>query len=192
MSQGKKPFYIPKKQLVAMVERLQHGESGAKEETIGVFRDKIFGHIVKRIDNPNVDSIALAEELTDKVFDEIFDNIYKLRKPEAFVTWCNRIVENKVKSHFREYRKRVAAEYEFGVGVLSMHGEPNNDDSIVKGWLDQIPVKQANAVRMHHLEGLSVKAIAQSENVSVGTIKSRLFYGRKALEKIILTKEEKK
>lgn len=44
-----------------------------------------------------------------------------------------------------------------------------------------LPFEQRSALLMYHVEGLTLEEIAEAEGVAVGTVKSRLFRGRRAL-----------
>ncbi len=51
--------------------------------------------------------------------------------------------------------------------------------------LQQLPDKQREVVILRDIEGHSYKKIASFTGVSIGTVRSRLFYGRQKLKKII-------
>jgi RNA polymerase sigma-70 factor (ECF subfamily) len=51
--------------------------------------------------------------------------------------------------------------------------------------LGTLPLEQRAAVLLYHVEGLTLEEIAGSEGVAVGTVKSRLFRGRKALAEVL-------
>ena len=55
----------------------------------------------------------------------------------------------------------------------------------VEAALEKLPVGQRRAVVLHHIEGLSLEAVARLEDVAVGTVKSRLHRGRARLARLL-------
>ena len=53
---------------------------------------------------------------------------------------------------------------------------------LIRQGLQALPQDQREAFVLHYYEGLSLKEIAQAVDSNEGTVKSRLFYGRKALQ----------
>ena len=95
-------FYIPSSQLVPMVQRLQRGEKKVEDEIYGVFYAKIYGQVYKKINDHDETS-----KLVDDVFVEIQKKISLLKKPTAFVSWCNQIANAKAIDRYREiYREK--------------------------------------------------------------------------------------
>ena len=180
MAGNKKRFYIETQTLITMVERLQRGEPGADTDIYIAFRDKIYGHIVKR-----AESTEIADELIDEVFTEIFNTIRKLKNPEAFVTWCNRITEHQIAGYFRKKRSLIAAEAKNKKEQVTSCTLVTDNETIAAEMLGFIKEKHARVIRMHVIERIPVKKIALMEGVPEGTIKSRLHYGRKALKKAL-------
>ena len=97
-----KEFYIETDELVAMVLRLQRGETVVEDEIYKVFRRKVHGQIHKKVND-----FADAKSIMHDVFIEIGKKIGLLRKPEAFVTWCNRIVNAKCNAYLRKKYREI-------------------------------------------------------------------------------------
>lgn len=180
MDSKKKSFYIPKKQLIAMVVNLQNKEPDAETVIFNAFRDKIYGHLVKRARD-----IEIADELLSKVFMEIFDSVHQLREPAAFVAWTNRIVENQVAEYFRDYRREIELEEKL-IEEQRLAATLKAEEIIVSQYLQKLPPKQARVLRLHLVDQYLIKDIAVMEGIPVGTVKSRLYYGRKALKELMI------
>ena len=60
-----------------------------------------------------------------------------------------------------------------------------DDAEQVHHALDQLPLPQREAVTLYFLQDLSIDEIARVLDVPVGTVKSRLHYGKQAIRKII-------
>jgi RNA polymerase sigma-70 factor (ECF subfamily) len=57
--------------------------------------------------------------------------------------------------------------------------------------IDGLPTNQRVVIILHYLEGLSLKEIAYVTDVPEGTVKSRLYYARESLRKVILDRERR-
>lgn len=180
MTKKKSSFYIEQKTLIAMVESLQRKDPDAEAAIYNTFRDKIYGHIMKLTKEED-----LTEELVADVFSEIYRTIHKLKNPAAFVTWCNRIVEHRVAAHYRKIRRMIAAEEKLARERPT--AEITQDDNIYMAeLLAQLPPKKARIMNLYLVEKLPISQIALMEGIPEGTVKSRLFYGRKALKEILV------
>jgi RNA polymerase sigma-70 factor (ECF subfamily) len=63
--------------------------------------------------------------------------------------------------------------------------EPKNEESIKKALLkaiNELPIEQQQAIRLFYVEEYSLKEIGDLLNISVGTVKSRLFHAREKLK----------
>ena len=95
-----KKFFIETETLVAMVLHFQRGEKTLEDEIFETFRPKIYGRIFKRIKDHEI-----ASEIMNAVFMKINESIHTLNTPEAFVSWCDTIVDNSCKEFFREKKR---------------------------------------------------------------------------------------
>lgn len=184
MVERKTKFYIPKDQLVAMVIRLQNKEPDVETEIYNTFHDKIYGHLVKRTRDTEI-----ADELISEVFVEIFKTVHKLRKPEAFVSWTNQIVEHQVAAYFREYRREEAKEKKLAE-QQRLAAQTYVEEMHIAQLLKQLPPKQARVMHLHLIDKYLIKDIADMEGIPEGTVKSRLYYGRKALKELLIDRTD--
>jgi RNA polymerase sigma-70 factor (ECF subfamily) len=51
--------------------------------------------------------------------------------------------------------------------------------------IEQLPLPQRSALLLHFVEDFSLEEIAGITSVSLGTVKSRLYYGKKALRTML-------
>ena len=57
--------------------------------------------------------------------------------------------------------------------------------------LNQLPLPQRSVLLLHFIEDFSLEEIARITDTPLGTVKSRLFYAKRALRKLILENEDK-
>lgn len=185
-------------ELVRLVQALQNGESEAAGQLYDAFQPDIYYFIKKTVQDP-----TLAEDLTQDTFMEILQTIDKLQEPAAFVTWSRQIAYHRCTAHFRKRTELLADESEDGYSVFDTIEEDRTeflpDEALDKAELqktihemiDALSEEQRSAIMMRYFDEMSVKEIAAVQGVSEGTVKSRLNYGRKAIQESVETYEKK-
>lgn len=111
----------------------------------------------------------------------VYQQIGKLKKPDAFYSWCKTILVNCCKSIIRKRSKVVSLEE--GEDLLVDAGLDNNESFIdVILHLNNLKEEQQEAIKLKYLIGMDYESIASLTNVPVGTVKSRIFNGLKKLK----------
>ena len=189
---------MEKEKLVSLVVAVQQGEEQAATELYNAFHKELYYYICKTADDS-----ALAEDLLQETFIEIFQTIGQLNEPAAFVSWSRQIAYHRCTAYFRKRRELLADEDEDGNSVFDNVQEERAefipDEALDKEDLKQtihamiatLPMEQRSALLLRYFDELSVKEIADIQGVSEGTVKSRLNYGRKAIQKSVEDYEKK-
>lgn len=132
-----------------------------------------------------------AEDFVHDIFAKI------IRKPELFdpsrkfKTWVFSVANNMCKNEYKkqEVRKNTKKGLD---GLYSLRDTSINVMSQVQDsqfktefeiCLDALDIKHSEVFKLRHIDGLSIKEIAEVLGISDGTVKSRLFYATKYLAK---------
>lgn len=189
---------MEKEKIITLVRAVQQGDEQAATDLYNAVHKDLYYHILKTVNDP-----ALAEDLLQDTFIEIFQTIGQLNEPAAFVAWSKQIAYHKCTAYFRKRREILADEDEDGYSVFDTVEEDRAefipDEALDKEDLKQtihamiaeLPPEQRSALLMRYFDELSVKEIAEIQGVSEGTVKSRLNYGRRALQKSVEDYEKK-
>ena len=189
---------MEKEKLISLVCAVQQGESEAATNLYNAFHQDLYYHISKTVNDP-----ALAEDLLQDTFIEIFQTIDQLNEPAAFVTWSKQIAYHRCTAYFRKRREILADEDEDGYSVFDTIEEDRAefipDEALDKedlkqtihAMIAQLPPEQRSALLMRYFDEISVEEIAKIQGVSEGTVKSRLNYGRKAIKRAVEDYEKK-
>lgn len=175
--------FLPTLDEISLVDRCRRQEAEAYDEFVNRFKCTIY-RIALRI----LKDQSAAEDAVQETLINVFRSIGRFRGEAKISTWLNRIATNVCLEILRRGKKQKEDSFEELKNALEdslLHNEsPFNAvyqqelGSRLRSLLGRVSEKQREIVRMHDLEGLTIKEIAESLAISEGTVKSRLFYGR--------------
>jgi RNA polymerase sigma-70 factor, ECF subfamily len=173
-----------------LMERIQAREEGAFSELFDRFGNKIFRTALRMLKEEQSAQDALQE-----TFLNVFRAARHFRGDSKVGTWINRIAINVCLEMIRKNRRhdqRLDEDISENATLPDEQGM-NPFDTIeqaeigyrVQRALARLGRKHRPVVRMHDLEGYTIREIAEKLGVAEGTIKSRLFYGREELKRLL-------
>ena len=136
----------------------------------------------------------------EKAEDFVHDLFAKIiRKPDAFdtkrsfKTWVYTIACNMCKNEYKkqEVRKNTSIGFDQHYNIsdektnLIKEIEFNQFGEAFSEKLNELDTKHKEVFTLRHVEGLSIKEIAQIVQINEGTVKSRIFYATKQLAKLL-------
>jgi RNA polymerase sigma-70 factor (ECF subfamily) len=174
-----------------LIEKLKMADNGAFQELFGRFGQRIFRTAMR---------ILREEESAKDAVQETMINIHRaadtFRGEARLGTWINRITVNVCLEMIRKNRKhanRIEEDIsEYPSLKVSDEHDPYRETLRVEARrrlrkaLGRLSRKHRLVVRMHDVEGFTIREIAEQVGVAEGTIKSRLFYGREELKRQLL------
>jgi RNA polymerase sigma-70 factor, ECF subfamily len=175
-----------------LVKRVQQGDKRAYDLLVLKYQHKIFGLISRYIrDHSEIQDVA------QEAFIKAYRALPNFRGDSAFYTWLYRIAINTAKNHLVSRGRRPPsadidvedAEYFEGDSPLKDIENPENAlfGSELKAVLDRaiqaLPGDLRTALTLRELEDLSYEDIADVMGCPVGTVRSRIFRAREAVDK---------
>jgi RNA polymerase sigma-70 factor, ECF subfamily len=145
-----------------------------------------------------------ALDVSQEVFLTIFRKMDTFRGESSLKTWIYCITVHRAANRFRWWnrlRRRGTVSLEEHLSKAPDHelfynltsGIQNPEDALlmqeereeIERLLLQLPLQQRIAVLMRDIEGLSYEEIAESMEISLGTVKSRIARGREMLKRLM-------
>ena len=166
---------------------ISKGDKRAFDELYGRYSGPLMGYFTRMLWKDR----EKAEDFTHDLFAKI------IRKPELFdpsrkfKTWAFSVANNMCKNEYKkqEVRKNTSngLDHSFAVSdqnanVLGEVHESQFKNEFLNS-LEDLDQKHSEVFKLRHIEGLSIKEIAEILEISDGTVKSRLFYATKYLAK---------
>lgn len=178
-----------------LVQRVREGDSAAFQEIMRLYRDRIFARVFQLLRNHED-----AEEVTQDAFVRAHRGLDNFRGDASFSTWLFQIATNLAHNRYwywfrRKRDQSLSLDQSFtesGEGTL-VDVLPAEDEAphaiyatqeIVERVEDALPRLAAKHREILHLrlkENLSYEEIAQTLEISVGTVKSRIARARESL-----------
>jgi RNA polymerase sigma-70 factor (ECF subfamily) len=175
----------------ALVEQLRRADAGAVEALVGAYGDRVYRLAIRITGNPSD-----AEEVVQDTLWTVSRKIDTFRGAAAFGSWVYRITANAAYQKMRGRRsKRSEVSWE-DLGPTfddeGRHVEATVDwsrrlkdpaietelKSVLSTAIDELPMDHRTAFLLHDVEGLSNPEIAETLDVKLGTVKSRVHRAR--------------
>ncbi|MDH4165598.1 MAG: RNA polymerase sigma factor RpoE [Gammaproteobacteria bacterium] len=177
-----------------LVRRAQQNERGAFDLLVLKYQHKVIKLVARLLRDP-----AEAEDVAQEAFVKAYRALGSFRGDSAFYTWLYRIAVNTARNSIAS-RQRRPLDYE----VELSESEQNNvasrlkhDDTpeatvlseeirqTVNEAIGQLPEDLRTAIVLREIEGLSYEEIATAMDCPVGTVRSRIFRAREAIDRAL-------
>jgi RNA polymerase sigma-70 factor (ECF subfamily) len=178
----------------ALVERVQKGDKTAFDVLVVKYQNKIIQLVNRYVRDPDE-----AMDVAQEAFLKAYRAIERFRGDSAFYTWIYRIAINTAKNHLVATSRRPpgddidaqeAEQYE-GAAGLKEYDTPERlllKDEIqatIARAIDSLPDDLKTAITLRELEGMSYEEIAQTMECPIGTVRSRIFRARDAIDSLL-------
>lgn len=120
-----------------------------------------------------------AEEVVQEAYARASTRWARLRDYDVPEAWVRRVAMNLATDHARTLRRHAKALLRIGPPLEA--SEASVETLVLVEALRTLPVRQRQAIVLHHLVGLPVEEVAQTLRAPTGTVKSLLARGRRAL-----------
>jgi len=134
-----------------------------------------------------------ARDATQEAFFQIWRDLPRLRDPARFDAWAARILHNRCTSLLRRRRRSAIREVPvdawdedagYGTGRPRFADDHAESDAIRRAFA-MLSEPHRTLLAFHYVHGRSVADLAAMTDAPVGTVKSRLFDARRALERAL-------
>jgi len=178
-----------------LVTELQAGSENAFDWLVTHYNAPVYNLILSMLGDT-----ADAADAAQEVFFKAFKGIRSFRQGSSLKTWLYRIAIREALNHRRWFKRHnqknisLDAEPEEGSAPLEIEDlgaspfeqlAAHEIQAAVQSALHQVPDVFRTAVILRDLEGLSYEEVAEVLDCSVGTVKSRILRGRRALKEIL-------
>lgn len=175
-----------------LVERARRGEKTAFDALVLKYQSRIVSLVSRFVRNQ-----ADALDVTQEAFLKAYRALPNFRGDSQFYTWLYRIAVNTAKNYLAVQSRRPAEgdpgaqdiEQNEGDAALTEHDTPEHlllteeIRTTVVAAIEALPEDLKTAIMLRELEGLSYEEIATVMECPIGTVRSRIFRAREAIDR---------
>ncbi len=175
----------------ALIKRVQDGDKRAFDLLVLKYQHKVVGLISRYIHD-----WAECQDVAQESFIRAYRALPNFRGDSQFYTWLYKIAVNTAKNHLVALGRRPPTEdidvqdaVQFDSGVrLRDAGTPENEamrqeiEQTVARTVEALPEDLRTAITLREVDGLSYEEIATAMDCPVGTVRSRIFRAREAID----------
>lgn len=175
-----------------LVKRVQQGDKAAFDLLVIKYQQKVI-NLISRFVSDHSECHDVAQE----AFIKAYRALGNFRGDSQFYTWLYRIAANTAKNHLASRNRKTPtysvdvddAEHYSGESGLKDYTNPENlllTDELKKTVftaIENLPEDLKSAITLREIEGLSYEDIADVMDCPIGTVRSRIFRARDAIDK---------
>jgi RNA polymerase sigma factor RpoE len=174
-----------------LVARFQRGDSAAFDLLVRKYQHRIVALISRYISD-----WSECQDVAQETFLRAYRALGSFRGDAQFYTWLHRIAVNTAKNHLVASRRRpptgdidVADAEQFDSGIrLRDNDTPERElmrqqmEQTVMRAVEALPEELRVAITLREVDGLSYEEIAKQMDCPIGTVRSRIFRAREAID----------
>lgn len=174
-----------------LIDRVKNGEKAAYDLLVIKYQQRIVNLVSRFVRNQSD-----ALDVTQEAFIKAYRALPNFRGDSAFYTWLYRIAVNTAKNHLAVQSRRPSgnnydvSEIEQIEGADALKEQATPESLLLKDELqatvlkaiEDLPEDLKTAIMLREIEGLSYEEIAGVMECPIGTVRSRIFRAREAIE----------
>ena len=175
----------------ALVERVKNGDKRAFDLLVRKYQHKIVSVVTRYVSD-----WSEAQDVAQEAFIRAYRAMGAFRGDSAFYTWIYKIAINTAKNYLVSRGRRppigdIAIEDAVqmdGASQLRDRATPEREllrqeiEQTVFGTVEELPEELRTAITLREVDGLSYEEIAEAMNCPIGTVRSRIFRAREAID----------
>ena len=179
-----------------LVQRVQAGDKNAFDVLIIKYQQRIINVITGFVHDP-----VEAQDVAQEAFVKAYRAIPNFRGDSAFYTWLYRIAINTSKNHLAARARRPPTSDVDAADATNVYDAPelkefetpesnlvsDELEQAIHQAIDELQEDTATAIKLREFEGMSYEEISEAMECPIGTVRSRIFRAREAIELRIQT-----
>jgi len=179
-----------------LIEQCLNGRQGSFSKLIDKYKKLTF-NVAYRMTN----NLQDAEDISQEVFIRVYRSLYNFDPQYKFSTWLYQMTLNICRDRFRKGKipsisldapLKEDDQKDFSSIIPDNQNNPEDiiigveQTNIINDLITSLPPKYREVIVLRHLRDLSYEEMSKILNISLGSVKTRLFRARELLRKILL------
>ncbi len=167
---------------LAILRKAQRGDERAFAIILRMYETPVYNYVLRLTNGEK----ALAEDLTQEVFLRVFQGLPRFSLRCKFTTWLFQVTKNRVLDELRAKERRPLAPVCIDdvppLEALELPAERVEEIDALWRAIDGLPVDLKMALLLRDVVGLSYNEIADSLEITLATVKWRIFKAREDVQ----------
>lgn len=177
-----------------LVKRVQSGDKKSFDVLVLKYQHKVVNLVLRYVHDQD-----MAMDVAQEAFIKAYRGLKNFRGDSAFYTWLYRISINTAKNYLVSQGRRTPlvdieaeeAEQFGGESALKEYATPEREllkdeiQAAIEQAIEALPDDLRTAIVLRELEGFSYDEIAEAMDCPIGTVRSRIFRAREAIDKVL-------
>jgi len=165
-----------------LLKKAQRGDERAFSALLRMYETPVYNYVLRLTNGDR----ALSEDLTQEVFLRVFQGLPRFSMRCKFTTWLFQVTKNRVLDELRARERRPLTPVNLDdAPQLEVVDQPvERVEAIDALWraIDGLPIDLKMALVLRDVVGLSYNEIADALEVTLATVKWRIFKGREDVQ----------
>jgi RNA polymerase sigma-70 factor, ECF subfamily len=167
---------------LAILRKAQRGDERAFAIILRMYETPVYNYVLRLCNGEK----ALAEDLTQEVFLRVFQGLPRFSLRCKFTTWLFQVTKNRVLDELRAKERRplapVCIDDVAPLEALELPAERVEEIDALWRAIEGLPVDLKMALLLRDVVGLSYNEIADSLEITLATVKWRIFKAREDVQ----------
>ncbi len=178
-----------------LIQQAVRGDADAFGQLVRTYQDRLFATVVHLVGD-----VTAAEDVVQDAFVQAFVKLHTFKGGSTFYTWLYRIAYNTSVNHHRQHRPAISMEQNREtLGQIPSDAADCPQDQmerqeraeLIRRAMLSLSEEYRAVLVLRELEGCDYETIAGITNVTVGTVRSRLYRARTQLREAILREDRR-
>jgi RNA polymerase sigma-70 factor (ECF subfamily) len=180
-----------------LIEQCLQGQQSSFSELIDKYKNLVFNLAYRMTYN-----LEDAEDISQETFIRVYRSLYNFNPNYKFSTWLYQMTLNICRDRFRKGKipsisldapLKEDDQKDFSSIIPNNQNNPEDiimgveQNNFINDLITSLPLKYREVIILRHLRDLSYEEMSKILNISLGSVKTRLFRAREKLREILET-----
>ena len=169
-----------------LIKRIANQDQSAVELLYGRYQVRVFRFILRL-----VKSEAVANELANEVFMEVWRNASRFEGRSSLSSWILGIAHNRSISSLR--KRREAEMDDDAAGAIpddadnpEVVAQKTNKGALLRACMERLSDEHKTIIDLVYYHEMSITEVSETIGIPQNTVKTRMFYARKKLSEFLM------
>jgi RNA polymerase sigma-70 factor, ECF subfamily len=170
---------------LGLIQRAAAGEQAALRALFERHHPRVFRFIVRLVRND-----AVAEELSNEVFMEVWRNASNFAQRSSVLTWILSIAHNRTISSLRKRREETwdadaAADAVDGEDDPEVSAQKTDKSAVMRQCMERLSADHREVIDLVYYHEMSIAEVSEIVGIPENTVKTRMFHARRKLSELL-------